>query len=363
VNERLKALRPLLLRLVGYPVFFLTFFVLFLYVTFPYERLKDYIIAQVEAPRVTAFGATIPSNIELTIGKLSPTFFPGLRARDVVVTYLPTATGGRPVFMHIDDAVVHISLLSLLARRANIDFDIEGMGGEIEGNVSYNLGTATTTGTTSTAATAAADAPGVRAFAATFKDVNVTEFGPLVQAVGLPLEGTLNGMAELSVPDGAVAQAEGKVELTIARFSVGDGRAQFQIPHFGGVTIERIRAGDFAFNVAIRRGVATLERVGSQSDEFALSMDGRVNLRANLADSAMNIGMRFKLTDVYRAKSEQAARILTVMDMAPDLQRARGTDGMMGFRCTGTFSRPPVCLPDQRAGGPPGGTAAVPAPM
>lgn len=346
MKDRLLALRPVLLRAVGYPVFFVLFFVTFLYVTFPYDRLKEVIIAQIEAPRVSPSGRTTPSGMEVTIGSLGPTFFPGLKAKDVRVTYLPTTQGGRPTFMRFEEAVVHVSLFSLLFRRANVSFDLEGMGGEVSGEVSYSFATD--------------PAPGLRSLEVEIENVNAGEAGPLVQAVGLPLGGTLNGKIELTVPEGQVNQAEGKVELTCARLTVGDGRAQYQIPHFGGVTIAEIRAGDLSFNVNVRRGVATLERVGAQSNEFALQMDGRVDLRPNLADSAMNIGVRFRLTDVYRNKNEQAGRILTVMDMVPDLQRARRPDGMLGFRCTGTFARPPACLPDQRgAAGAPG--AAVPA--
>lgn len=346
MKERLLALRPVLLRVVGYPLFFLFFFTVFLYATFPYDRLKEMIIAQAEAPRVSpTTGRTVPSGMELSIGRLGPTFLPGLKAKDVTVTWLPTAQGGRPTFMHIDEAVVHVSLLALLAQRASVSFDIEGMGGEVEGDVSYSYAASPTS------------PPGLRSLNVRIENVNTGEVGPIVQAVGLPLGGTLNGQVELTVPDGQVNQAEGRVALTASRLTVGDGRTQYQIPHFGGVTIEQIRAGDLAFNVNVRRGVATLERVGSQSNEFALQMDGRVDLRPNLADSAMNLGVRFRLTDAYRNKSEQAGRILTVMDMVPDLQRARRPDGMIGFRCTGTFARPPVCLPDQRGGVGMGGAA------
>lgn len=366
MKERLLAMRPLLVRAIGYPLFFLAFFVVFLYVTFPYDRLKEVIIAQAEAPRVSPSGRTTPSNMELTIGSLGPTFFPGLKAKNVTVTYLPSAPGGRPTFMHIDEAVVHVSLLGLLLRRANVSFDIEGLGGEIEGELSYSLATETepsetpTPAPTSRRASAAAGTPsGLRSFEMKLTGVNAAEMGPLVQAVGLPLGGTLDGTIALTVPDGLIPQAEGSVAITASHFAVGDGHAQYQIPHFGGVTIDQIRAGDFTFNMNIRRGVATLDRVGSQSNEFALQMDGRIDLRPDLSMSAMNLGVRFKLTDAYRAKSEQAGRILTVMEMVPDLQRARRPDGMYGFRCTGVFARPPTCLPDQRGGAAAPGAGAM----
>ncbi|MFO0645000.1 MAG: type II secretion system protein GspN [Polyangiales bacterium] len=364
MKERLLAMRPLLLRVIGYPLFFLLCFVVFLYITFPYDRLKEVIIAQAEAPRVSPSGRTLPSNMELTIASLGPTFFPGLKAKGVTVTYLPSSPGGRPTFMHIDEAVVHVSLLGLLLRRANVSFDIEGLGGEIEGSLSWSLATETAADASSSSSSsssssrrAAAGTPsGLRSFEMKITGVNAAEMGPLVQAVGLPLGGTLDGTIELTVPDGQIPQAEGAVAITASHFAVGDGHAQYQIPHFGGVTIDQIRAGDFTFNMNIRRGVATLERVGAQSNEFALQMDGRVDLRPELSLSAMNLGIHFKLTDAYRAKSEQAGRILTVMEMVPDLQRARRADGMYGFRCTGVFARPPTCLPDARgAAGAPGG--------
>jgi type II secretion system protein N len=337
MKDRLLAWRPWIIRLVGYPLFFMFFFVTFLYATFPYDRLKDVIIAQIEAPRVSPSGRSTPSNMEVTIASLGPTFFPGLKARDVRVTYLPTAQGQRPTFMRLDEVAVHVSLLALMTKNANIDFDIEGAGGEIEGDASYYFGTE--------------PAPGVRSLEVELKNVNAGELGPLVQAVGLPMGGTLTGKIALNMPEGQVAQAEGSVQINAARLTLGDGRAQYQIPHFGGVTIEQIRAGDLAVNVNVRRGVATFERTGCTSPEFALQIDGRVDLRPNLGDSAMNLGIRFRLTDTYRNKSEQAGRILTVLDMVPDLQRARRPDGMIGLRCTGTFARSPVCMPDQRAAG------------
>lgn len=337
MRERLIALRPILLRVLGYPLFFFFFFVMFLYVTFPYDRLKEVLIAQIEAPRLSPTGRQVPSNLEVTIGSLGPTFFPGLKAKDVRITFLPAAPGGRPTFTRIDEAVVHVSVFGLLLRHANVSFDIEGMGGEIEGEASYSFGND--------------PVPGLRSLKMEIENVATGEVGPLVQAVGLPLGGTLNGTVELTIPDGQINQAEGRVAITCARLTVGDNRAQFQIPHFGGVTIAEIRAGDLTFNVNVRRGVATLERVASQSNEFALQMDGRVVLRPNLAESAMDLGLRFRFTDAYRNKNEQAGRILTVMDMVPDLQRARRPDGMFGFRCTGTFARPPSCGPDLRGAG------------
>ena len=102
MKERLLALRPIILRVIGYPLFFLFFFVVFLYATFPWDRLREAIVAAAEAPRVSPSGRATPSNMELAIGSLSPTFLPGVEARDVRVTFLPQRSTDRPVSMSSD---------------------------------------------------------------------------------------------------------------------------------------------------------------------------------------------------------------------------------------------------------------------
>ncbi len=345
MKERLLALRPILLRVIGYPVFFGFFFLLFLYVTFPYDRLKESMVAAVEAPRVSPAGRVTPSNMELSIGKLSPTFLPGLQLDDVVITSLPTNPNDRPTRTVIERAKVHVSVFALIAQRLSLSFDVDGLGGNIEGTASVALG-----GTT----------PGLRSLHLELTDIRTGQVGPLVSAVGLPLGGTLSGEVSLELPEGQVREAEGNVSLTANRLTVGDGQAQFQIPQFGGVTIERINAGTLRAEVQIRRGLATLQRVSSHSEEFDLQMDGGINLRQNMGESALNLGVRFRLTDVYRNKSEQAGRIMSVMDMVPNLRHARRADGLFAFRCTGVLSRGTTCQPDARAGSAPTGGVTAP---
>ncbi|MBL8602568.1 MAG: type II secretion system protein GspN [Myxococcales bacterium] len=371
LKDRLMAMRPWLLRLGLYPAVFLFFFLTFVYFTFPYDRLAELIVAQVEAPRVSrTTGISTPSGLEMSIGRLGPTFLPGLEARDVTVTFLPQAApgqtvpaGARPTVMELDRVKVRLSLLPLLIGHLNASFEIEGMSGTLEGSLSVLLNPPrpSTPG-------AAAPSPSGRATPAPppaltelqleIKDINVAQLGPMVQAVGLPLNGRMSGNVNLTIPDGNVAQVGGAVTLAVDRLMVGDGHAQFMIPRMGGVTIEQIRAGRLELNIVARNGALVFERTASHSPEFDLAIDGSVNLRPNTADSTLSLGIRFRLTDVYRNKSEQAGRILSVMDMVPDLRRARRPDGMMAFRCSGTLARGPTCLP---AGGNMNANGAAPA--
>jgi type II secretion system protein N len=342
MKERLLALRPYLLRFVGYPAFFLFWFVTFVYFTFPYERLKETIISSVEAPRRVAGGLMQPSNMQMSIGELGPTILPGVRARNVSVTFLPTKTGERPVTMRMNAVTAHVGLFSLLAGHLNTDIDVDGMGGTVEAHVDQTF-----RGTR----------PGLRDLKVTLDNVRVGELAPVVQLVGLPLSGSMDGNIELHVPEGRFDQASGSMRVSIDDLRIGDGHAQYQIPRFGGVTIEQIRAGRLDGAITIRDGVATIDRLTSRSNEFNFAMDGRVQLQPVLGDSTMNASVRFQLTDAYRHKSEAAGRIMSVMDIVPDLQQARRPDGMLAFRCRGNFSRGLTCPPDR---GGPGGAGTVP---
>ncbi len=332
--ERLLPWRPIILRALGYPAAFMFFFVTFVYTTFPYDRLREAIEGAVSAPSVSPSGHATPATMELTIGHLGPTFLPGLKARDVVVTFLPQHLGEQRTVLRLDTATVHISLLALVfTHRVSFSFDVDGASGEISGSAGV-----TVTG---------ADA-GLRDLDVTLNAVRVGQIAPLVAIVGLPMGGAMSGTVELHLPDGQVSQAEGSVQLRATRLTLGDGHAQYQIPHFGGVTIEQIRAGNLDVGVTIHNGTAVLDRLASHSDELDLAMDGRIELRPRIGDSRINLGLRFRLTDAYRHKSDVAGRILSVMDMVPDLQRARRPDGMLALRCTGTFDRGVMCPPDTR---------------
>jgi type II secretion system protein N len=334
VNERTREIAFKALRYVGYSAFFTTLFVCFVYWTFPYDRLKEFIVHQVEAPRPTGAGTVAPSPMQIEIDELGPTFFPGLTARGVRITWLPQAQGQRPVTARIDKLTVHVSLFGLLFGRASGDLSIDGMGGTVEATFDAAI---------------RGQRPGLRKLELDVKGVRANEVGPLVQAIGLPVQGRLDTKVELEVPDGQVNRASGRATLQIAGLKIGDNVAQFQIPGFGGVTIAQIDAGTLSGSVTIRDGNANVERVSARSRELSLAISGRVELRADPAQTGINILTRFQLTDEFRNKNEQSSRIMMVLDMVPDLRAARGQDGMIALRCRGTAGRGVRCNPEGAA--------------
>lgn len=344
MKERLREIAPKLLKYFGYPVFFFTFFLFFVYWTFPYDRLKEFIIHQVEAPRPTAAGTVASPNIALEIDSLGPTFFPGLRARGVRVTWLPARSGERAITARMETVTVHVSLFSLIFGKLNTDVAIEGMGGTVDTHLEAVL---------------SGSKAGLRELTVKMKGVRAGDIGPLVQAVGLPLQGRMDSDLSLSSADGQLTRATGRLQLSIDGLKLGDNVAQFQIPGFGGVTIAQINAGNLAGTVNIRDGVIVVDRLNTRSPELTLALSGRVELANNPAETGINLLTRFQLTDAYRTKNEQAGRIMMVLDVAPDLRAAKQADGSYSLRCRGTTGRGIRCAADSGAAGGVGGAGGT----
>src|SRR5262245_9207882 len=110
----------------GYTVFFFTCFVLFAFLTFPYERVKGTVeqLAAQGSPGVET---------KLTIGDIGPSFLTGIAMRDVVYDR-KNAGDAEPVKVAFDTVKLSVSPLSIFTRQVN--FSAEAGGGEIDGQFS-----------------------------------------------------------------------------------------------------------------------------------------------------------------------------------------------------------------------------------
>ena len=108
----------------GYPGFGLLIFVIVLYLSLPFGKIKDRIEVEVAS-----------AGYDAEISSLGPAFLLGVKARDVVLRTRPRAPGEKAVAIALSRVVVKVGLFGLLVRHPSVDFDVEGLGGEIEGTV------------------------------------------------------------------------------------------------------------------------------------------------------------------------------------------------------------------------------------
>ncbi|MCZ7682212.1 MAG: type II secretion system protein GspN [Sandaracinaceae bacterium] len=214
----------------GYPGFFLVFVVLGAYWTFPYDRVRDYIIQEVERD-----GST-----QLEIESLEPSWLTGVELEGVRYAKVPEG-GGEPAVLEISHLEARVSVLSLIAGEQDVSFAADLSGGIIEGNYA-----------------ASEEQTHVEA---TLTNVDLRRIGPLRAAVGLPITGRANGSVDLTIAREA-ANTTGSADLTVRGVSLGDGETPLVIEGLGaGLTLERMNLGTLELRMRTERGVGTLERL------------------------------------------------------------------------------------------------------
>ncbi len=291
-----------ILRWAGYPAFFLLCFVFFLYKTFPYDRLADRLVQEA---RARGYELEI---IDLTHSGLTGLTFESLRLA------LPPEGDGPSLDVIVDELTVSTSLFSLISNTKSYSFDAELAGGEAEGD--FTVG------------------EDVMEVEAEIEDVDLQSIPALRKFTKVPLEGTLTGEVELSMPS-EVAESNGNVDLTIEALHVGDGKSAVDIPGWGGLTLDRADVGNLELLAKIEEGVANIERAKSHGKDLKLDALGRVRLLRPLKRSELNVMVRVKIEDAYQDRSPKVA---TMMELGSSgLKSATTKEGAIQYSIAGAL--------------------------
>lgn len=339
-----------LLRWIGYPLFALVVFFVFLYLTFPWEKLKY---------RVEGYLSS-SGEMEVTIGSLGPAPLLGVSAEDVSLTLKPkpgeppppSPEGGgaakpRLTKLRLDEVTVRFGLFAILAGGVDVSFSATGFGGELDGRYRADRKTKTWSARLSATKLELARIPHVQS------------------AVGLPVAGTFSAKVDVEVPEDRWSDASGLAEIECEGCSVGDGKAKLKVPGNPllamGVTLPQLRLGRFGGKIKIEKGVATLENVSAQSPDIEVALEGQFQLRTPFAYSNAQAYLRFKISPELKRRDAKFELLENGMT------NAKRGDGFFGMRVDGPLKAlrfQPSSLGPPAGGGPlrigPGGPSVRP---
>lgn len=325
------SMRKRILLYAGYVGFFVVCCGLFAYWTFPYDRLRDFLVQEVERPRGPD-GRRRPSGIQLSIGELRPSWVTGVDLEEVTVIEQPDEPDGRPIEITLDEVSARVGLLAALGGSTDLSFDATVGGGSIEGVY--------------------VDGEEATHIEAALDRVQLRRLGIMRSLVGLPVTGRASGTVDLTIAD-ANSQTDGSIALTIDGLQIGGG--QVPIPGMsGGLTIERIRAGTLELSMDVEDGVARIRKLESDGEDLRIQGSGTVRLMRPLEMSRLDLMVRVGFSEAYRNRSEHTRRLFSAMDLVPELRSARTPDGALQWRITGSFGSRVAPTPAGRAR-PPGG--------
>ncbi len=319
-------------KLLAYPVFYLGCLVFFGYLTFPYGRLKDRVIAEIEKRgkpgqrlEIGKLGSYWLSGVELSGVKLHlpaeappPAGFPGA---DFTT---PPAPAKESVIV-IDEAHARVRLWPLLLGRVRLDFWVSAFGGEIKG--SAPLGSAK------------------GQVEVELDHVDVARIEPIAHAIGVPIRGTATGKLLLDAPDGKFNKANGSFEMTLADTIVSDGKTKIQ----GLLELPAAKLGDVVISAEAKDGSLKITKLAASGTDLEIVGDGKVALREPWGDAVADLVVRFKFTDAYRGKNGTTKSLLgepgsskggLIEEMATTkMKRARRPDGFYGWHIWGPLRR------------------------
>jgi type II secretion system protein N len=318
VKERvLKYLVP-----VGIPVLYVFCLAVFASLTFPYRRLKEHIVGDYNAAQRASGGLQ-----ELQIDDLSGYWLSGVRMSGLSLLTGSPQAGKAPTKIEVDDATARYALLPLLIGNSDINFDAYAFGGEASG--SYDVGGKD------------------RSVDVTLDSIDVGGLQPLVDLLGVPLGGKLAGTVHLAMPDGKASKGTGSVSLEIQDTWVGDGKAKIQ----GALALPKIDVGTLTFAADAKDGVLKITKLVAGGKDLEVQGDGRITMRELATDSLLDLQIRFRINDAYRAKSDLTKTIFgtpgstapALFEMAdPKIKQSKRPDGFYGWSFRGSLGRPEV---------------------
>ena len=322
------------LRWLAYGFAYLFTFVLFAYLSFPYDRLRQHVVSMYNAAQ------TGPNPDRLEIDSLSWSWrFPGILARGVrlsipspepksatEVTVDASAEEARPPAPQVLEAAqvyVSFSPLALLTGARAASFGAQALGGEISGW--------------------ARDSTALRRLELQLDGVNPGAVPQLAALIGLPLSGRLSGHIALDLPENNLMKAEGSVELAAEDLVLGDGKAKIQ----GMIALPELHMGAFTLKAGITGGRLKLDECVAQGKDVDLALTGGLRLRKRLEASLAELELKFSFSEKYKGQNDLTkalfgqpdSKIPGLFDTATNGLLTKQEDGSYAARLYGPFNR------------------------
>ncbi|HEX6837822.1 MAG TPA: type II secretion system protein GspN [Polyangia bacterium] len=302
----------------GYPLFALFVALLAFYWSVPRERVKDQLESALSAD-VTS-GQPLAIGMDVEIGDLSLRLFTGVgfKASNIVLRTRPVVQGEKPARYIIDDVRVRLGLFSTMFGRPSYSFLAHALSGSVEGHVSGN---------------------NEESKVAVEIDKLVLNGVPGIQQSlgGLPVDGTVSGKLDVSVPKNLLANANGTIDVDIEDIAVGDGKAKLSVPNdpflSAGVTFPRIKLGKLSGQIVIEKGRARFEGVRVHSADGDATLDGYVELHDPIGMSQIHAYLKFRPSEAL-VKREATVELMTNALAGT----AKRSDGYLGIQMTGPLS-------------------------
>ncbi len=318
--------RTLLRRFLVFPLYFVCCLFSSAYETFPYDRVRDFAIHQIER--------AVPG-AEVDIVSLEPAWISGVEATGVRLRLPQEAGEERRAEVTIPRVYARAGIMAYLFGTTDVTFEVEtDGGGTIQGEVTDS-------------STGSGDELHERTHVvAHIENVDLRRVGLIRHYLGIPVEGMVSGDVDVTLAD-ELDETSGTITITIAGVAIGDGHAELMlIPGSAhGLAIERIAAGDLNLNVEVAHGVGRIQQLVSDGEDAQLLGQGTVRLLRPFRQSALDVLLRINVAQAYRERSDRMRTIFNFIGLAPEARAYTAPDGAFQLRLSGAIGGRVMALP------------------
>lgn len=282
-------MRHIILQVIGYVFYGLVVFIVFLYVMFPYELLRQRLNVWLSQDA-----------IQFDIARLSSTFPPGLHARQIRAQMKRQQIPG-PV-LQLDTLDAWPEWLALLSGRLQMRFAGTLYSGRIAGEIRYPLASAT--GWEGQARLEALD---------------VTQYPPLQQNDALTVRGKLSGEGTVTLSQAGTLQ-QSKVTLRLQPAVLTPGEA-LQLPLTREVACDTLQG-----NATRDPQQWQIEALTCQGNDVFIDVRGTVRPQNPLSNSVLNLRVQVRSEEAFK---QEVALLGSLVRQRPD-RRGEISFGLRG---------------------------------
>ncbi len=270
---------------------FIGLFFVFLYLTFPYDIIRDTVVQRIESQgKVTA-----------SIGSIEPFRLFGVRIKDLKVA---DAEEPAKVLLNIDETRVRIRPTELLLGRLWIDFDVDAAGGGVAGSYCRRK--------------TAND------LAMNFVDFRLAKYGfrDLARKFGqIDVDGVIGGDFNMHFASGSHKSTSGALNLNLNKLRIAN-------LNFNNKTFPNINFEPGRLSMEMQQQIFKLSDFTLKGDNLSLKASGQVTINQdNPKKSRVNVSFKFKPSEEF----EQSLGIIAMGLGEAD------PDGYYGYTLNGPF--------------------------
>jgi type II secretion system protein N len=287
--------RWLIMQTLAYTLYGLAAFLVFFYVMFPYDLLRQRIVAQF--PR---------QDLQLTIAKLRPDFPPGIEFQQIRLL-TPQAASARAL-AHIESLQAQPNFFALATRVLDFQLAARLYSGQLAGNVRADMANGTSPWE----------------LQAHFSDLQVEQH-PLAQKENTAfLRGRLNGDITATLDSDGLLQ-QGVVNLRMQPL-VFVGNEGLQLPLPREITCDSLQS-----QLQLKAGQWQLVSFNCRGDDLTINARGTIQWQQPLRDSALELHVQMRSEATFK---QEIDLIGTLIRRRPDRR------GVLSFSIRGTLEQP-----------------------